>query len=232
MTTHIHTEADLDVGIAALVTLDPRWSTIAARAGRPPLRRRDGGFAGLAQIIVSQQVSVASAAAIYGRLVEACKPFEAACLLRLRKDRLMRVGLSNAKVKTLKAIAKAIEVKDIDLDALVDIPADDAHAKLTALHGIGPWTADVYLLACLGHADAWPAGDIALQEAARLAFGLKTRPSTREMGPLADRWRPWRAVAARLLWTYYRAVKSREGVLIQAPAAKKPATRKRKSNGR
>ncbi len=236
MTTHIHTEADLDVGIAALIALDPRWSAIATRSGHPPLRRRDGGFAGLAQIIVSQQVSVASAAAIYGRLVAACKPFEAACLLRLRKDKLLRVGLSNAKVKTLKAIAKAIAAKEIDLNSLADIPADDAHARLTALHGIGPWTADVYLLACLGHADAWPAGDIALQEAARLAFNLKTRPTTKEMGPLADRWRPWRAVAARLLWTYYRAVKSREGVLItpvsKTIAPKKPVTRKKKPNGR
>jgi DNA-3-methyladenine glycosylase II len=230
MTTHIHTEADLDTGIAALTALDPRWRAVAERTGRPPLRRREGGYAGLAQIIVSQQVSVASAAAIYGRLIAACHPFEAACLLGLRKDRLLRVGLSNAKVKTLKAIAKAIEGKEIDLAALADLPADDAHAALVKLHGIGPWTADVYLLACLGHADAWPAGDIALQEAAKLAFGLKARPTTKEMGPLADGWRPWRAIAARLLWSYYRAVKSREGVLIQPanpPAAKnKIAARK------
>jgi DNA-3-methyladenine glycosylase II len=231
MTTHIHTEADLDAGMAALIAADPRWAAVAERSGRPPLRRRDGGYAGLAQIIVSQQVSVASAAAIYGRLAEACKPFEAACLLRLRKDRLLRLGLSNAKVKTLKAIAKAIKANDIDLTSLAGMPADDAHASLTRLHGIGPWTADIYLLACIGHADAWPAGDLALQEAARIAFGLKKRPTTREMGPLADRWRPWRAIAARLLWTYYRAVKSREGLLMQAgtPAAagkKKTVTRK------
>ena len=232
MTTHIHTEADLTAGIAALIALDPRWDAVVERGGRPPLRRRDSGFAGLAQIIVSQQLSVASAAAIYGRLVALCEPFEPACLLRLRKDRLMRVGLSNAKVKTLKAIAKAIEAQHIDLNALTDIPADDAHATLTKLHGVGPWTADIYLLACLGHADAWPAGDLALQEAARIAFKLRARPTTKQMGPLADRWRPWRAVAARLLWTYYRAVKSREGVLIQAPAAKKPATRKKKPDGR
>jgi DNA-3-methyladenine glycosylase II len=240
MTTHIHTEADLDTGIAALIAADPRWIAVAARSGRPPLRRRDGGYAGLAQIIVSQQVSVASAAAIYGRLADACKPLEAASVLRLRKDRLMRVGLSNAKVKTLKAIAKAVETEAINLDALADLPADDAHAALAKLHGIGPWTADIYLLACLGHADAWPAGDLALQEAARIAFNLKKRPTTKEMGPLADRWRPWRAVAARLLWSYYRAVKSREGVLIRPPArtlrkaatAKKKQVKKRGTNGR
>ena len=163
-------------------------------------------------------------------------PFDHTSILRARKDRLLRVGLSNAKVKTLKEIAKAVERKHMDLRALADMPADDAHAALIALHGIGPWTADVYLLACIGHADAWPAGDIALQEAARMAFGLRTRPTTKEMGPLAERWRPYRAVAARLLWAYYRAMKSREGVLIEtkpapaAPLAKAP--KKKAPNGR
>jgi DNA-3-methyladenine glycosylase II len=237
MTTHINTEADLDTGIAALIALDPRWRAVLERGGRPPLRRRDGGYAGLAQIIVSQQVSVASAAAIYGRLAAACDPLEAACLLRLRKDRLVRVGLSQAKIKTLREIAKAVAARQIDLDALADRPADAAHAALVALHGVGPWTADIYLLACLGHADAWPAGDLALQEAARVAFDLAKRPTTKEMGPLADGWRPWRAIAARLLWTYYRAVKSREGVLIQpavtSKVKKKMAVAKsRKKRGR
>jgi DNA-3-methyladenine glycosylase II len=240
MTTHINTEADLDTGIAALIAADPRWSAVAERTGRPPLRRREGGFAGLTQIIVSQQVSVASAAAIHGRLVAIAEPFDHTSVLRARKDKLLRVGLSNAKIKTLKAIAKAIDLREIDLNALADMPADAAHATLVALHGIGPWTADVYLLACIGHADAWPAGDIALQEAARIAFGLPKRPTTKEMGPLADIWRPYRAVAARLLWTYYRAVKQREGLLIQTatpagpktPAKPVTAKKKRATNGR
>jgi DNA-3-methyladenine glycosylase II len=246
MTTHINTDADLDDGIAALTAADPRWRAVFARTGRPPLRRREGGFAGLAQIIVSQQVSVASAAAIHGRLVAIADPFDHTAVLHARKDRLLRVGLSNAKIKTLKAIAKAINSGAIDLKALADMPADAAHATLVALHGIGPWTADVYLLACIGHADAWPAGDIALQEAARLAFDLPQRPTTREMGPLADRWRPYRAVAARLLWAYYRVAKQREGLLIQptTPIEKKnpaspsrrakpaAANKKRATNGR
>jgi DNA-3-methyladenine glycosylase II len=227
MTTHIHTESDLDRAIAALVAADPRWGPVVERCGRPPLRRRDGGYAGLAQIIVSQQVSVASAAAIYGRLAAIADPFDHACVLRARKGTLVRVGLSAAKIKTLKSIAKAVDAGAIDLTSLTDIPADDAHAALTRLHGIGPWTADIYLLACLGHADAWPAGDLALQEAARIAFGLRQRPTAKEMGPLAEGWRPWRAVAARLLWTFYRAVKQREGVLIQ-PATSKPAAPKKK----
>jgi DNA-3-methyladenine glycosylase II len=233
MPSYIHTETDLERAIAALVAADPRWAPVAARSGPPPLRRRDGGFAGLAQIIVSQQVSVASAAAIYGRLATIGDPFDHMTVLRARKDKLLRVGLSNAKIKTLKAIAKAIESGTIDLQALHALPADDAHAALVALHGIGPWTADIYLLTCIGHADAWPAGDLALQEAARVAFGLRKRPTTKEMGPLAERWRPYRAVAARLLWTYYRAVKKREGVLIAAaPVRPRKTTKKRGKNGR
>ncbi len=233
MTTHIHTEADLERGIAALIALEPRFAPVFARTGLPPLRRREGGFAGLAQIIMGQQLSTASAAAIHGRLVAIADPFDHHAVLRARKDRLLRIGLSNAKVKALKEIAKAIEGRHIDLNTLAGIPADAAHAALVKLHGIGPWTADLYLLACLGHADAWPAGDLALQEAARLAFGLRKRPTTKEMGPLADTWRPYRAVAARLLWSYYRAMKKREGVLTE-PAAKPAASKskKRAANGR
>jgi DNA-3-methyladenine glycosylase II len=235
--THINTDSDLDAGIAALIARDPRWQAIFARTGRPPLRRREGGFAGLAQIIVSQQVSVASAAAIHGRLVAIADRFDHTSVLRARKDKLLRVGLSNAKVKTLKEIAKAIDAKAIDLSSLADIPADDAHAALVALHGIGPWTADVYLLACIGHADAWPGGDIALQESTRAVLGLQKRPTTKEMGPLADGWRPYRAVAARLLWSYYRVIKSREGVLLETKAVaaiptKPRAARKRATNAR
>src|SRR5580658_1677939 len=212
----IHTEADLDRGIAALVAADPRFAALIAKAGRPPLRRRPDGFAGLASTVVSQQLSTASAGAIWGRLSAAFDPFEPEAIIRARKERLARIGLSAPKIRALKEIARAIVRGDLKLATLGDIDADAAHAALTAVHGIGPWTADIYLLASLGHADAWPAGDLALQEAVRLAFGLKTRPTTKEMGPLAEPWRPWRAVAARVLWTYYRSVKGRDGAPIQA----------------
>lgn len=225
---HIHTEADLDTGLAALGKIDPRFASIIAQTGRPPLRRRAHGYAGLAAIIVSQQLSTASAGAIWGRLHAAFDPFEPAAILRARPARLARLGLSGAKIRALKAIARAIDKGEIDLAKLVDVPADEAHAALTALHGVGPWTADIYLLACLGHADAWPAGDLALQEAARLAFGLKARPTTKEMAPLGDQWRPWRSIAARVLWSYYRVVKGREGAPV--PTVKKPV--KRGKNGR
>lgn len=212
---HIHTEADLDAGLAALGAIDRRFASLIAQTGRPPLRRRAHGYAGLAAIIVSQQLSTASAGAIWGRLTAAFDPFEPTAILRARPVRLGRLGLSAAKIRALKAIARAIDKGEINLANLVDTPADEAHAALTALHGVGPWTADIYLLACLGHTDAWPAGDLALQEAARLAFGLPARPTTKEMAALGDRWRPWRSIAARVLWSYYRIAKGREGAPVQ-----------------
>jgi DNA-3-methyladenine glycosylase II len=216
MSFFIHTEADLDHAIARLIDADPRFGPILARAGRPPLRRRADGFAGLASIVVSQQVSTASAKAIWERLNQALDPLDHAAVLRARSAKLARAGLSAPKIRALKAIAKAIDRGDLDLPALVEKPAEDAHAALTAVHGIGPWTADIYLLFCLGHADAWPAGDLALQEATRLVLALKTRPSVKEMGPLAEAWRPWRGAAACMLWTYYRTAKQRDGAPIAA----------------
>ena len=232
MPRYLHTEADLDAALAKLVLADPRLGPVLAKAGRPALRRREAGFAGLCAIVIGQQLSTASAAAIRTRMNAAFDPFHHDAVRRARTAKLQRIGLSAPKIRTMKAISKAVAKGDIDLDALGAMEADDAHNALTRLHGIGPWSADIYLLFCLGHADAWPAGDLALQEAARVAFGLRARPTTKEMGPLAEGWRPWRAIAARLLWTYYRAVKNREGVLLQTvtPAAK-AATKKRGKNG-
>ena len=230
MTDHrIHDEADLERGIDALIAADPRFAALIEKAGRPPLRRRADGFAGLASTVVSQQLSTASASAIWGRLAAAFDPVTPEAIIRARKERLARIGLSAPKIRALKEIARAIARGDLALATLGDIDAEAAHAALTAVHGIGPWTADIYLLACLGHADAWPAGDLALQEAARLAFGLKARPTAKEMMPLAEPWRPWRAVAARVLWTYYRAVKGREGAPV---LPKKSITPKRKQKGK
>jgi DNA-3-methyladenine glycosylase II len=218
MTYRIRTEADLDAAIAALIKADQRFGPAFSLAGRPPLRKRADGFAGLASIVVSQQLSTASASAIWGRLAAALDPLDHTAVLRARAPKLARAGLSAPKIRTLKAIAKAIDRGELDLRALVNMPADDAHRALTAVHGIGPWTADIYLLFCLGHADAWPAGDLALQEAARLLFQLKSRPTAKEMQPLAEPWRPWRGGAAYMLWTYYRAIKQRDGAPIQASA--------------
>jgi len=211
----IDTEADIAAGLGALVAADPRLAEVAAVAGTLPLRRRPGGFAGIAGIVVSQQLSTASASAIWGRLAAAYDPFTPQSLIKARADRLARLGLSRSKIHALKAIARAIAGGVLDCEALPDMPADAAHRALCAVHGIGPWTADSYLLFCLGHPDAWPAGDLALQEAARLAFGLLARPNAKQITVLAEPWRPWRAVAARLLWAYYRAIKQRDAVPVQ-----------------
>jgi DNA-3-methyladenine glycosylase II len=219
MSRFIHTDADLDHAIAQLAGADPRFAAVLARAGRPPLRRRPDGFAGLAGIVVSQQLSTASASAIWGRLKAAFDPFDPEALLRARPAKLARIGLSAPKIRALKAIAKAVARGNLDLAALVEMPADEAHAALTAVHGIGPWTADIYLLFCLGHADAWPAGDLALQEATRLLLALAMRPTSKEMLPLAERWRPWRGAAAYVLWSYYRAAKHRDGAPLPAVPA-------------
>jgi DNA-3-methyladenine glycosylase II len=219
MTVHLNTQADLEAAVHALVKRDPRLEPVFKLTGMPALRRREPGYAGLAAIVCGQQLSTASAAAIWARLTAAFDPFHHDALRRARAERLGRLGLSAAKIKTLKGLAREISAERLDLEVLANEDADAAHSKLTALHGIGPWTADVYLLFCLGHGDAWPAGDLAVQEAVKIGLGLKTRPSAKEMAPLAEPWRPLRGAAAHLWWSYYRALKQREGV-IGAAAAK------------
>jgi DNA-3-methyladenine glycosylase II len=213
MTIHLNTQADLDNAIRALVRQDPRLQPILERAGMPALRQREPGFAGLAAIVCGQQLSTASAAAIWGRVSAAFDPFHHDALRRARADRLGRLGLSAAKIKTLKSLARELAAERLNLDVLAEEDADAAHNTLTRLHGIGPWTADVYLLFCLRHGDAWPAGDLAVQEAVRIGLGLKTRPTAKQMAPLAEPWRPLRGAAAHLWWAYYKALKARDGVI-------------------
>src|SRR6195952_2392835 len=213
MTLHLKTQADLDDAIRALVKQDARLRPILKAAGMPALRQRDPGFAGLAAIVCGQQLSTASAAAIWGRVSTAFDPFHHNTLRKARADRLGRLGLSAAKIKTLKSLARELAANRLNLDLLANEDADAAHNTLTALHGIGPWTADVYLLFCLGHGDAWPAGDLAVQEAVKVGLGLKTRPTPKEMAPLAEPWRPLRGAAAHLWWSYYRVLRKREGVI-------------------
>ena len=213
MTLHLNTQADLEAAIHALVKQDPRLKAVFEIAGMPALRRREPGYAGLAAIVCGQQLSTASAAAIWARVSSAFDPFHHDTLRNARADRLGRLGLSAAKIKTLKNLAREIAAERLNLGVLANEDADAAHNTLTALHGIGPWTADVYLLFCLGHGDAWPAGDLAVQEAVKIGLGLKTRPTSKQMAPIAEPWRPMRGAAAHLWWSYYRAIKKREGVI-------------------
>ena len=220
MTLHLNSQADLEDAIRALLQLDPRLQPVFAAAGMPALRRREPGFVGLAHIVCGQQLSTASAAAIWARLSAAFDPFDHEALRRARADRLGRLGLSAAKIKTLKNLARELSAGRLNLDVLADEDADAAHHTLVSLHGIGPWTADVYLLFCLGHGDAWPAGDLAVQEAVKIGLGLKARPTVKEMASIAEPWRPMRGAAAHLWWSYYRAIKKREGVIGSPQSAK------------
>src|SRR3982074_653505 len=213
MLIQLNTQADLEEAVDALLKQDARLKPIFEIAGMPALRRREPGFAGLAHIICGQQLSTASPAAIWARLRTAFHPFHHDTVGKARADRLGRLGLSAAKIKTLKNLAREIASGRLNLDVLANEDAAAAHNTLTALPGIGRCTPDVYLLFCLGHGDAWPAGDLAVQEAVKIGLGLKTRPTAQQMAPLAEPWRPLRGAAAHLWWSYYRALKKREGVI-------------------
>jgi len=208
----IEADDDLREGVRALRRKCEVMRRVHDVAGHPPLRRRPGGFEGLARIIVGQQVSVASAEAIWGRMVQAVQPFEPQVLLALKDRSLVAAGLSGAKIRTLRAVATAAADR-LDLVHLDHLSDEEVRAALMAVSGIGPWTADVYLLFCLGRADAWAAGNLALQHAAKQAFGLDERPDSKALLELAERWRPWRGVAARLLWAYYAVLKARSKVV-------------------
>lgn len=228
MTIHLKTQTDLDDALATLLKLDPRLAPIMEMAGTPALRQREPGFAGLATIVCGQQVSTAAAAAIWGRVSAAFDPFDPGAIVAARTDRLGRLGLSAAKIKSLKFIAHELVAERLNLDVLAEQDADASHHALTQLPGIGPWTADIYLLFCLGHGDAWPAGDLAIQEAMRIGLGLTRRPTVKQMGPLAEIWRPVRGAAAHLWWSYYRVLKKREGVIANQTSETKSDSAKTK----
>lgn len=194
-------------GVAWLVREDEGMARARAAVEEVPLRRRPDGFAQLLNAIVSQQVSVASAAAIWGRL-QAAGLVTAEALAQASDEDLRGVGLSRPKMRYARALAGA----GIDYGALRDLPSEAVIARLVAVPGIGAWTAEIYAMFSLGRADVFAPGDLALQEAARLLYGLETRPKERAFRKMAEAWAPWRSVAARLLWAYYRVAKDREGI--------------------
>lgn len=207
MSRLIVSDEDVAKGAAWLAQAEPRFADALARTGPLPLRLAPDGFAAVFNKIVSQQVSVASAAAIWGR-VEAAGLLTPQAVDAASEDNLRGVGLSRPKMKYARALAAA----EIDYGALRDAPDGTVIETLTAVPGIGVWTAQVYAMFNLGRADVFAPGDLALQEAARLLFDLDARPKPKELEQMALAWSPWRAVAARLLFTYYRVAKNREGI--------------------
>jgi DNA-3-methyladenine glycosylase II len=208
----IDSHADIAEGLAHLVHVEARFGVIIDAAGEVPLRRITSGFTGLARTIVSQQLSVASARAIWSRVEARFPALQPGDILASHEAALRALGLSGPKIRTLTAMADAAASGRLDFAALETATPADVHAAMCAVKGIGPWTADIYLMFHLGHADVFAPGDLALQEALRIGFDLPTRPSAKEIAGMAVAWSPWRAVAARLLWAYYNALKTREGI--------------------
>lgn len=203
----ITSDACVAEGAAWLAARDPHLGRALSQVGPLPLRLKPEGFAELQRAIVGQQVSLASAAAIQERL-DAAGMKDAEVVQSASEEELRALGLSRQKARYVKALAEA----GIDYAALRALPSDDVIAILTGVPGIGRWTAEIYVKFALGRADAFAAGDLALQEGARLVFDLPDRPSEKALRTMAEDWSPWRSVAARILWAYYSYAKQREGI--------------------
>jgi DNA-3-methyladenine glycosylase II len=211
----IRSEADIRRGLDALAAADPRLApVIAACDGTVPLRLQPAGYAGIAHVVVSQMVSRASANAIWGRMVSALGEVSADTYLAADPSVIAGFGLSRAKETTLRRIAAAVADAALDLDAVPKLPAGEAMAQLTSVKGIGPWTAEIYLMFCGGHPDIFPVGDVALRAAAGDLFFKGERPDEKATRAVATAWAPWRSVAARLLWADYARRRQREALPV------------------
>jgi len=199
----IDTACEIRDGVNALRKACRAMGSIHDLVGDPPLRRYPAGLEGLARVVVAQQLSAASAGAIWTRTRAAIDPFTAETIAAQSEASLRGAGLSQGKVRTLRAIADAITAGELVLESVGSKDLQSFRNSLTAVRGVGPWTADIYTMFCLGHADAFAPGDLALQLAAQSALMLSARPTPDELESIAARWRPWRGVAARLLWSYY-----------------------------
>jgi len=197
------TETSLHTAVAELARRDADLARIVDRIGPPPLWARDPGFPTLVLLILEQQVSLASARAAFNRLEAAIGVVTPAGVLALSDDELRAVGFSRQKTSYARDLATAIQSGAFDPDHLADLDDDGVRRALTARKGIGPWTAEIYLLMVLRRPDAWPIGDLALATAVQQVKGLAQRPTPADLTALAEGWRPWRAVAARLLWHHY-----------------------------
>ncbi len=205
---NIHDQAVVKRHLQLLGQQDPRLLPILQQAGAIPARIHPAGFEGLARVICGQQLSVASANAIWQRL-QASGASKPQAYLDLGADGLRDVGLSRSKFNTMQTIAQAVLAGELDLHAVADLPVDDAIAALTRYKGIGPWTAEIYLMFCAGHPDVFPAGDLALRKGVASALGLDDAPDIKALSKIAQGWAPYRSVAALLFWRYYGLLNKR-----------------------
>jgi DNA-3-methyladenine glycosylase II len=200
----IANEKDLAQALKELGTRQAAFIELVELVGIPALRSAEPGYRGLIRIVVDQMISLKAAQAIWNRMEQNLGPLEPENLIRRRETTLRKAGLSGGKIRAIQAITKAVRDGSLDLEMLGSLDNDTVMAKLTALPGVGPWTAEIYLLFCLGRADIWPAGDVALQHAVHHALRLNARPDAGQMRQLAEAWRPFRGAAALILWNYYR----------------------------
>jgi len=207
--TRIRTRKDLDCLIGLVVARDQGLRSAHAVAGNPYYRKRPQGFPSLLKIMVEQQLSRASADAIWGRLTALVPDLTPRMVLNTPEDSLRRVGLSRPKVRYARTIADAVESGSLPLDRLPRLPDDRVMESLCAVTGIGRWTAEIYMLFCLGRPNVWPAGDVAVQAALQMLHNLESRPDARQMDAIAQAWHPLRGIAALILWQYYRHMKNR-----------------------
>ncbi len=203
----IHSRDCIDEGAAWLRGVCPRMDHAVGLTAPLPLRLRKGGFTALLDAIVSQQISVAAADAIWRRMKQA-RLTGPRKIMWASDEELRACGLSAQKIRYARALAGG----RIDYERLRDAPTEEVIATLTEIPGIGRWTAEIYAMFSLGRADVFAPGDLALQESARLLYGLDARPTERQLREMAGQWSPWRAVAARVLWAYYRIAREREGI--------------------
>ncbi|APB35023.1 HhH-GPD family protein [Gloeomargarita lithophora Alchichica-D10] len=190
-------------GLSALNRQDQVLAQVYAQVQTPPLWLRTPGLATLVQIILEQQVSLKSAQATFNRLQNICQPLSAPGLLKLTADEWRTCGVSRQKSTYLCHLATALETNTLDLEILTALDDAIVHQQLTQICGIGTWTANIYLLMALGRPDVWPTGDLALVVSIKNLYQLPDKITTKELDKLTETWRPWRAVAARLLWQYY-----------------------------
>jgi len=197
--------------LRALLRRNPELRPVARASGAFEIRLTPGGFPGLTRVICGQQLSVASARAIWGRFAELPGALDPATYLTLSEETVRSVGFSAGKFRTVRVIAQAIVDGELDFDLVERLPADEAMAYLTAHKGIGPWTAEIYLMFCSGHSDIFPAGDLALQKAVGHALRMDHTPTARELIEIATPWSPYRHAAALLFWKYYAVVIRKAG---------------------
>jgi DNA-3-methyladenine glycosylase II len=195
--------------LSELAACDKKLARILSAWGNPPFWTHPAGFPGLVLAVLSQQVSLESARAANARLEEAIESITPERFLALSDQELLAIGFSRQKASYVRGIAQEIIAGDLDLEALAGMEDHQVHQRLLALRGVGPWTADVYLLFALLRPDAWPSGDLALEVAVQEIQGLAAKPSSVEVDGIAEGWKPWRAVAARILWHFYLSQRGR-----------------------